>query len=112
MVQKDEKLSDSLEDYLESIYHLVGKQDVARSKDIAEAMKVSRASVTGALKILSEKQLVYYKPYGYTTLTEKGREVAVKIARRHEVLAQFFDNVLGQTGVILGDQHPFVPGNF
>ncbi|MHC5000371.1 MAG: metal-dependent transcriptional regulator, partial [Planctomycetota bacterium] len=38
-------LSASLEDYLEAIYHLTEGQDVARSKDIAEAMKVSRASV-------------------------------------------------------------------
>jgi DtxR family Mn-dependent transcriptional regulator len=89
------KLSASLEDYLETIYHLTGSQDVARSKDIAEAMNVSRASVTGALKALAEKELVNYKPYGYTTLTEKGRDVAARVARRHEILARFFENVLG-----------------
>lgn len=95
MVQTDHKLSASLEDYLESIYHLVNKQDVARSKDIADVMQVSRASVTGALKALSEKELVYYKPYAYTTLTKKGQEVADRIACRHEILAHFFENILG-----------------
>jgi DtxR family Mn-dependent transcriptional regulator len=91
----DEKLSASLEDYLEAIYHLSAGQDVARSKDIADSMGVSRASVTGALRALSEKGLIHYKPYGYTTLTEKGSEAAGRVARRHEVLGLFFETVLG-----------------
>ena len=94
-VKAIEKLSASLEDYLEAIYHLAVGQEVARSKDIAEAMKVSRASVTGALKTLSEKGLIHYKPYGYATLTEKGEQVARRVVRRHEVLTRFFGGLLG-----------------
>ncbi len=89
------KLSASLEDYLEAIYHLAAGQDVARSKDIAERMEVSRASVTGALKTLAEKKLVHYKPYGYVTLTEKGQQIAHRVVRRHEVLTRFFEDILG-----------------
>jgi DtxR family Mn-dependent transcriptional regulator len=91
----NEKLSASLEDYLEVIYNLSTDSNVARSKDIAEALHVSRASVTGALKALSDKGLVHYKPYTYTTLTEQGRSVANRIVRRHAMLAQFFESVLG-----------------
>lgn len=91
----DEKLSASLEDYLEAIYHLTAKNNVARSKDIADTLNVSRASVTGALRALSDKDLVHYKPYAYTTLTEKGRGMAARIVRRHEILARFFEKVLG-----------------
>ena len=58
-------------------------------------MKVSRASVTGALKTLSEKGLIHYKPYGYATLTEKGEQVARRVVRRHEVLTRFFGGLLG-----------------
>ena len=94
-VKAIEKLSASLEDYLEAIYHLTAGQEVARSKDIAEAMKVSRASVTGALKTLSEKGLIHYKPYGYATLTEKGQQIARRVAGRHEVLTRFFGGLLG-----------------
>ncbi len=94
-VKAIEKLSASLEDYLEAIYHLTAGQEVARSKDIAEAMKVSRASVTGALKTLSEKGMVHYKPYGYATLTEKGQPVARRVVRRHEILTRFFGELLG-----------------
>lgn len=89
------QLSASLEDYIEAIYHLIEGQDVARSKDIAAAVGVSRASVTGALRTLSEKGLVNYKPYGYVTLTEDGQEVARRVVRQHEVLARFFEGLLG-----------------
>ena len=37
-IKVSEKLSASLEDYLEAIYHLTAGQGVGRSKDIAEAM--------------------------------------------------------------------------
>ncbi|HON46229.1 MAG TPA: DtxR family transcriptional regulator, partial [Kiritimatiellia bacterium] len=41
-----EALSVSIEDYLEAIFHLVRENTVARSKDIAERLKVNRSSVT------------------------------------------------------------------
>ena len=90
-----EKLSASLEDYLEAIYNLLERETVARSKDIAELLGVSRASVTGALRALSEKQYVNYKPYGYITLTDKGEQLAERIVRRHAILNRFFADVLG-----------------
>jgi len=43
-------LSASLEDYLEAIFNLAGESNIARSKDIAKLLGVSRASVTGALR--------------------------------------------------------------
>lgn len=95
MNTRPKQLSASLEDYLEAIYVLSQSGKVARSKDIAEHLHVARASVTGALRALSEKQLIHYKPYGYITLTEKGAGVAGKIARRHKTLGFFFCDVLG-----------------
>ncbi len=89
------KLSASLEDYLEAIYNLSADQSVARSKDIAQALAVSCASVTSALRTLAEKKLINYKPYGYITLTDRGRKVAGRVVRRHDILQQFFADVLG-----------------
>ena len=89
------KLSASLEDYLEAIYNLSAVQSVARSKDIARILEVSCASVTSAVRTLSDRKLVNYKPYGYITLTEKGRKVAGRVVRRHDILKQFFADVLG-----------------
>ena len=50
-----EKLSVSLEDYIEEIYIQVLKNGQAKVTDIANELKVKKASVTGALNILSTK---------------------------------------------------------
>jgi len=95
MVQQEHNnLSSNLEDYLEAIYHLQADKKVARAKDIADRMGVSRASVTGALKALAEKGLINYEPYSYTTLTNAGEGVAGKIVERHAVLKDFFQHIL------------------
>ena len=87
-------LSASLEDYIEAIAHIVDEKKVARGKEIAKRLKVSRASVTEALRALSKKGLVNYEPYEVITLTEKGKEVAKDVIRRHEALKEFFVKVL------------------
>jgi len=92
---KRQKLSASLEDYLEAIFNLVGESEGARSKDIAEVLGVTRSSVTGALQALSEKGLANYRPYGCITLTESGRVVAAEVVRKHNILKSFFISVLG-----------------
>lgn len=94
---KDEKiqLSASLEDYIEAIFNLAGESEGARSKDIAEKLSVSKSSVTGALKLLKDKGLVNYEPYGLVTLTQPGRAAAAEIVQKHNILKSFFVNVLG-----------------
>lgn len=93
--QVNAELSASMEDYLEAIYHLVKDGKVARSKDISEALNVAKPSVTGALKILSEKGLVNYKPYGYVTLKASGKKEAARIVKKHNAIRSFFEDVLG-----------------
>jgi DtxR family Mn-dependent transcriptional regulator len=88
-------LSASLEDYLEAIFNLAKESKIARSKDIAKSLGVSRASVTGALRVLKDKGLANYKPYDYVTLTETGRENAAEVAKKHKILKSFFIDVLG-----------------
>jgi len=92
---KDNDLSASLEDYLEAILNLAGESKVARSRDIAAMLGVSKASVTGALRLLKKKGLVNYKPYDYATLTEAGRSAAAEVAQKHNILKSFFVDVLG-----------------
>lgn len=87
-------VSASLEDYLEAIFHIAAAKQAARPKDIAERLRVNNSSVTGALKLLSEKGLVNYAPYDLVTLTGAGRSVAEDVIRRHEALRDFFANVL------------------
>lgn len=95
MVAKSNNLSASLEDYLEAIFNLAGESKVARSKEIAKLLGVSKSSVTGALRVLKEKGLANYKPYDFVTLTDDGRAAAAEVARKHNILKSFFVNVLG-----------------
>ncbi len=87
-------LSASLEDYIEAIYHIVDEKLVARSKDIAARLDVSRASVTEALRALAKKKLINYSPYEAITMTEQGRKVAEDVIYRHDSLKRFFIEVL------------------
>ncbi|MEW5912898.1 MAG: metal-dependent transcriptional regulator [Thermodesulfobacteriota bacterium] len=89
-----EDLSSNLEDYLETIYLLEKLSRVARAKDIAARLAVSRASVSGALKALADKGLINYEPYSYVTLTKQGQEIAKEIDRRHCILRDFFQHFL------------------
>ena len=76
-------LTQSLEDYLETIYELTQTEKVVRSSCVADRMGVRRPSVTSALKVLADKGYVVYQPYVPITLTESGVKEARKIIRRH-----------------------------
>ena len=87
-------LTASLEDYLEAIFSIIAEKQAVRPKDIAKRLSVSNSSVTGALRSLSEKELINYAPYDVITLTPTGKAVATDVIRRHEVLRDFFVKVL------------------
>lgn len=90
----NERLTASLEDYLETIYQIIADREAVKPRDIAKRMKVSGASVTGALHALKEKGLIRYAPYDVITLTPEGKAAARDVVRRHEVLRDFFVKVL------------------
>lgn len=92
---KQNRLSASLEDYLEAIYLIIKERGTARSKEIMSHLSVSGPSVTEALQLLSEKGLVNYQPYEPITLTTHGEELAKEVLHRHETLRNFFIDVLG-----------------
>lgn len=89
-----EKLSQSQEDYLETIYTEISHKGCAKVTDIAKILEVKKASVTGALNSLCEKGLINYAPYSAVTLTKKGEQTAKKILLRHEVMTNFLKNIL------------------
>lgn len=89
------KLTASIEDYLEAINILSAREKVVRVKDIAAFLDVKMPSVNSALKILADKGLINHEAYGHVELTEKGLEYAREIYRRHKLISQFFQEVLG-----------------
>lgn len=89
------KISEHLEDYLETISVLESLHGVARPTDIASALNVKKPSVTSALNVLSEKGLVVYEKYRPVSLTPEGKNLAESISRKHKLLCGFFTDVLG-----------------
>ena len=82
--------SQSAEDYLERIHELIEEKGYARVVDIASSLEVKQASVTSMVQKLGELGYVNYEKYRGLILTDKGREVAMRIQRRHETLSRFF----------------------
>jgi len=87
-------LSPVMEDYMETIFRLIAKENTARVTDIAKKMKVTMATVTSALRKLASKELINYHPYSAVSFTQKGKDLAAKIVMRHQVLEGFFKDVL------------------
>ena len=90
----EQRLSASLEDYLEAILHIVAKKHVARAKEIVQRLGVNHSSVTVALRSLANKGLINYAPYEVVTLTVEGKRVSEDVARRHSALQRLFIKVL------------------
>ena len=90
-----DKLTSSLEDYLETLYLIIEKNNNVKAVDISRALGVSRASTTEALKKLAEKKLINYGRYNSISMTQKGIEVAKEVIKKHNSLCVFFEKVLG-----------------
>lgn len=91
-----EKMSMSLEDYLEAIVMLGGTTEVSvRSVDIANKLGVSKASVNKAVTSLKEKGLVDQPYYGDVTLTKDGYDYGTQVFDRHRMLELFLTKALG-----------------
>ena len=87
-------MSPSLEQYIEAIADLLSRDKVCSVSDIAEQVQVSRPAASRAVRELSEQELVEHRSYGYVDLTPKGLSIAEKLTARHEVLYEFFREVL------------------
>ena len=91
----DKKLTESLENYLETIAFLKRENKIARVKDISKMMGVKNSSVNIALNVLSERGYVIHERYGYVDLTERGQIVADDIQKKEDLLFSFLHNILG-----------------
>ncbi|MEM2081695.1 MAG: metal-dependent transcriptional regulator [Candidatus Bathyarchaeia archaeon] len=84
----------SSEDYLKTIYDLSQNGKAVGTTEISQALRIAPASVTEMLKKLANKGYITYSPYHGTILTNKGRQIAEKIARKHRLLERFLHDVL------------------
>jgi Mn-dependent DtxR family transcriptional regulator len=81
--------SSAVEDYLERILDLINTKGYARVADIAQALKISQASVTNMVQRLDAEGLLKYEKYRGLVLTNTGETLARNIMRRHNLLSDF-----------------------
>lgn len=92
-------LSRKAEDYLEAILNITERKGYARIKDIAHELGITPPSVTEMVSKLDKKKLVLYEKYGGVRLTEKGRDIACTVKRRHETFNKFLKIILVPTEI-------------
>ncbi|MDD3803481.1 MAG: metal-dependent transcriptional regulator [bacterium] len=83
------KLTASLEDYIEAIYIVLDKSPVCRVTDIMNLLGVSKPSIVSALGILRNNSLITQEKYGYIELTSEGKTIAKKLYTKHSSIRQF-----------------------
>jgi DtxR family Mn-dependent transcriptional regulator len=91
------KITPAIEDYLKVIYELTGHHGRASTTQIAEALDIKPASVTGMIKKLAATTppLVDYKKHHGVTLTPDGKRAALEVTRHHRLLEQFLHEAMG-----------------
>ncbi len=80
---------ESAENYLEQILMLLEKRGHARSTDIADGLKVTKPSVSVAMKKLRENGYITMGADSLISLTDKGYAIARRIYDRHRTLTRF-----------------------
>lgn len=83
------QLQESGEMYLETILILTQKSRNVRSIDVCDYMGFSKPSVSRAIGLLKNGGYVEVDSDGFLSLTDLGREVALKVYDRHKVLTEF-----------------------
>jgi DtxR family Mn-dependent transcriptional regulator len=84
------------ENYLKAIYKLQEQNgETVSNSDLARAVDVQSASVTDMLKKMAAKKLIIYEKSRGFRLTDKGRQVAVNIIRKHRLWEVFLVDKLG-----------------
>jgi DtxR family Mn-dependent transcriptional regulator len=84
----------SVGDYVKAIWEVAGS-GVASTKDVAERLSIAPPSVTNMFVRLREMGFVEYERYRGVSLTERGREEALRLVRRHRLIETFLLEHLG-----------------
>lgn len=84
------KIQESGQMYLESIFLMKKKNANVRSIDIALFTGYSKPSVSRAVGLLKNAQLITVSPEGYINLTGEGEKIASEMYERHTFLTDLF----------------------
>lgn len=86
-------IHESAENYLETILMLKNEKGAVRSIDIAQKMAFSKPSVSRAMSLLREKQMIIMDAEGWIQLTDEGLALAERIYERHQLIAGWLESI-------------------
>lgn len=93
-----------VEDYLKAIYELETRVGSAGTSEVAIALHVAPASVTGMIRRLAGQGYLDHEPYKGVRLTDAGRHIALRTIRRHRILESYLTRVLGYPWDLVHDE--------
>lgn len=83
------KKHNSTELYIETIYNLTNNDDEIHAVDVAKELSYSKASVSRALKLLVEKELLIIDENNHLFLSRKGKKLAEDVILKHQLIKRF-----------------------
>ena len=88
-------ITNSLEEYLKTIYILKNTEKQIRVTDISKRLNCSKPSVNRALNCLKDGGLILYEAYGNIEMTKQGEEIAKSAVKKQDILKLFLTQMLG-----------------
>lgn len=88
-------ISESVENYLKTIYQLGANGETVTTTKLAEALSISAASATNMIKKLASIKLARHSPYRGVELTKAGEKIALEVIRHHRLIETFLVETLG-----------------
>lgn len=89
------KPSDTIEDYLQTIYSLETEGEKVISARLARWMRVTPPTAWATVQRMQKKGMVDIDGKKVIHLTAHGRELAESVARRHRIAERFLSDMLG-----------------
>ncbi|MBK8504889.1 MAG: metal-dependent transcriptional regulator [Saprospiraceae bacterium] len=85
----------TVENYLKALHLLANEKDQINVSDLSEVLHVSTPTANSMAKKLNQWGLIIYEKYRPLTLTEKGKDEAAKVIRKHRLTEMYLVEMMG-----------------
>lgn len=93
--QPTQTQSKSVEDFLKAVFTMQHQSERVSTNSLRDALNITAPSVTDMAQRLVAAGLVDYQKYRGVVLTDAGREIALKVIRRHRLIELYLVQELG-----------------
>lgn len=82
-----------IEDYLETVYHLIREKGYATTSDVSARLGVKPPTASIMISKLAAKGYLQHERYRAMLLTDEGEKVARSVIKRHKVIAELLSMI-------------------